>query len=249
MRAISVIQDSHPLKPALDTALSRALLLRVSDGEIPETFRLHLPGRVMAFGKRDVISDGYRAAVHATRAMGFEAIERLAGGRAAVFHEGTIAFSWSIPTPDPRSGIHDRFRALSSLLVGAFARLGVTASIGELPGEYCPGEYSIHTAGRKVMGVGQRLARRAAHIGGVIVVADGRLVRDALLPVYTAMKLDWDPATAGSLQDADPSVTLKRTADAILEELAQQADLVAAGLDSATLRLGEQLAPEHLSPG
>jgi lipoate-protein ligase A len=180
--------------------------------------------------------------------MGFEAVERLAGGRAAVFHEGTLAFSWSSPVTDPRSGIHDRFRHLSELLVRSFARLGISATVGELPGEYCPGEYSIHVDGRKVMGVGQRLARHAAHIGGVIVVSDAKLVRDALVPVYSALNLDWNPATAGALQDADPSVTLQRVGNAILAELAEEADLTPGSLDPATLNLGRSLEQEHLSP-
>jgi lipoate-protein ligase A len=248
MSTISVIRDSHPHAPALDTALSRALLLRVSDGSLGETFRLHLPGRVMAFGKRDVIDPGYGAAVGAARAMGFEAVERLAGGRAAVFHEGTLAFSWSTPAEDPRRGVHERFRRLSGLLLNAFRRLGIPGAVGELPGEYCPGEYSIHAGGKKVMGVGQRLARHAAHVGGVIVVSDGNLVRHALLPVYAALGLEWDPATAGSLQDVDPSITLQGTADAILAELATDTTLVSSRLDPETLALGVQLAPEHHSP-
>ena len=74
------------------------------------------------------------------------------------------------------------------------------------------------------------------------------LVRDALVPVYAAMDLAWDPGTAGSLQDADPSITLARTADAVLEELAQQAHLTRSQLDQQTLDLGSRLAPEHLSP-
>lgn len=248
MRTITVVRDAAPLSPGLDTAMSRALLLRVSDGAVGETFRLHLPGRVMAFGKRDVISPGYHAAVAATRAMGFTAVERLAGGRAAVFHEGTLAFSWSIPTDDPRRGIHDRFRLLSGVLATAFRRLGVAAAVGELPGEYCPGEYSIHAGGRKVMGVGQRLARSAAHIGGVIVVSDGKLVRNALLPVYEALALEWNPSTAGSLQDVDPSITMQRTVDAVLETLSEEADLVPGSLDGPTLSLAASMEAEHLSP-
>jgi lipoate-protein ligase A len=248
MHTISVIHDSYPHSPPLDTALSRALLLRVSEGALGETFRLHLPGRVMAFGKRDAITPGYSAAVRAARAMGFEPVERLAGGRAAVFHEGTLAFSWAMPTPDPRSGVHERFRRLSGLLQRAFRRLGVDGAIGELPGEYCPGEYSIHANGRKVMGVGQRLARHAAHVGGVIVVSDAKLVRNALVPVYAALDLEWNPATAGSLQDVAPSITLQRTADAILDELAEEATLRRAAIDPDTMALGEQLAPEHRPP-
>ena len=40
----------------------------------------------------------------------------------------------------------------------ALQRLGLDARLGELAGEYCPGEFSVNLAGRsKVMGVGQRV--------------------------------------------------------------------------------------------
>ena len=53
----------------------------------------------------------------------------------------------------------------------ALCSLGVDARIGEVAGEYCPGKYSVNARGAtKIMGVGQRLARHAAHVGGVIVV-------------------------------------------------------------------------------
>ena len=65
----------------------------------------------MAFGKRDVVTAGYPEAVRAARAGGFEAIEGVAGGRAAVFHEDTIAFAHATPDADPRSRIDERFEA------------------------------------------------------------------------------------------------------------------------------------------
>ena len=37
------------------------------------------------------------------------------------------------------------------------------------------------------MGVGQRLVRGAAHVGGVVVVDQGDRIRDVLLPVYDAL--------------------------------------------------------------
>lgn len=62
---LRLITAGFPADPGLDIALSRALLLRASDGEIPETFRLNQTGRVVAFGKRDAIAAGYPAAVAA----------------------------------------------------------------------------------------------------------------------------------------------------------------------------------------
>ena len=245
---IDVVREGHASDPGLDTAVSRALLIEASAGQIPETFRLNLPGRVVAFGKRDTLLDGYRRAVRAARTQGFEAVERLAGGRAAAFHEGALAFSWSIPEPDPRSGITARFEQLSSLMVRAFGRLGVDAAVGELPGEYCPGAHSVHAGGRiKLMGVGQRLAKNAAHVGGVVVVSHSKLLRDILEPVYSALGLEWDPNTAGALQDVAPGVTMQEVAGVILDELATIRTPRHTSIERRTMQLAAELAPEHLA--
>jgi lipoate-protein ligase A len=247
-RTIQLIRAGYPDTPGMDTAVSRALLLRASAGEVPETFRLNVPGRIMAFGKRDTIEPGYPKAVAAAREMGFDPVERLAGGRAAVFHEGALAFSWSIPTTDPRPGINERFEMLSGLIVRAFSRLGIEAGVGEISGEYCPGEYSVHHAHRiKLMGVGQRLARHAAHIGGVVMVTDAALARNALVPVYAALGLDWNPATVGSLQEVAPGVTMQSVAAAIEGELLALATLESTHLDEVTVGLAQEFAPEHMS--
>ena len=110
LRPLRLIRDTFPDRPAFDTALSRAILLRVSKGELPETMRLGRPGAMVAFGRRDVASRGYGAAVLAARAGGFEAVERLAGGRAAVFHEQTVAIAHAVADPDPTPRTRCPFR-------------------------------------------------------------------------------------------------------------------------------------------
>ena len=53
----------------------------------------------------------------------------------------------------------------------ALQRLGVDARVGEVPREYCPGDYCVNARGQtKLAGIGQRLIKGAWHIGGVIVV-------------------------------------------------------------------------------
>lgn len=231
----------------LDTALSRVVLQQVGSGVRGPTLRLNPARRIVAFGKHDTLAPGYPTAVRAALDQGFDTIVRLAGGRAAVFHEETLAFSWTIPVENPTAGIHDRFRTISGLMVRAFARLGITSHIGEVPGEYCPGEYSVSVPpGRKVMGVGQRLARRAAHVGGVVVVRDGDAVRDVLIPVYSALGLDWRPSTAGSLADGDPTITVTATAEAILGEADVVLGSVSVGdFDEETMDLARRTPPEH----
>ena len=130
----------------------------------------------------------------AARAQGFEAVLRVAGGRAAVFHEGAIALAHAVPDPAPRKGIHARFEASAALVAAALRRVGVDARVGEVPGEYCPGTYSVNAAGeRKLAGLGQRLIAGASYMGGVLVVSDGARVREVLAPVYDALGLEWEP--------------------------------------------------------
>jgi octanoyl-[GcvH]:protein N-octanoyltransferase len=247
---IQLIGASFPDDPALDTAVSRALLERVAAGDLPETLRLAHPGPMVAFGKQDAVAEAYPEAVRAARDAGFEAVLRLAGGRAAVFHEGTVALAHAVPDPDPRPGIHERFRASADLVTGALRRLGVDARVGEVPGEYCPGGYSVNAGGRtKLAGLGQRLIRGGVHVGGVIVAGGADRVRDALVPVYAALGLEWEPATAGSVAEESPDTGTEEVLAALREEYGRRYELVEAELDAETLALARRLEPEHLAPG
>jgi lipoate-protein ligase A len=245
-RRILLVRDSYPDPPALDTAVSRATLELVSEGSLPETLRLHRPAAIVAFGPRDLVEPGAPAAMAAARARGFAAVERLAGGRAAVFHQGTVAFSWAIPDPSPREGIRARFDELAEIVAEALGSLGVDARIGEVPGEYCPGEHSVNARGeKKLMGVGQRVVARAAHVGGVVVVSGADRVRDVLVPVYAALELPWDPATVGSVEEEVPGTGWDDVAGAILDRFADRFDLDEGRLPDAVLGRAQDLLPRH----
>ncbi|HEX9891967.1 MAG TPA: lipoate--protein ligase family protein [Actinomycetota bacterium] len=226
MRTIRLLLDPHPDPPALDTAISRATLEGVARGSLPETLRLHRPGDVLAFGPRDRVAPGFADAVAAARAHGFSPVERLAGGRAAVFHGGTIALSWAMPANDLRGGIRERFEEVSALLAQAFTSLGVDARVGEVPGEYCPGEHSVNAGGRtKVAGVGQRIVAGAVHVGGVIVVEGSDRIRDVLVPVYRALEIPWRPETTGSLRGEVSGITWQAACEAIVSAFGGPFDL------------------------
>lgn len=231
----------------MDTAISHAILSAVSAGEMGGVLRLFVPEPVVAFGLADRVSDGYPFAVRAARAHGFEAIERLAGGRAAVFHENTLAFAWAIPDPEPKTGIQERFIAIASLMADAFETLGLDVRIGSLPGEYCPGDWSINVGGRvKVMGVGQRLVKRAAHVGGVVVVDEGHRIRDVLIPVYRSLGVDWDPRTAGSLAERAPGLRTTVVEEAIIGAFADRYSLERGVLPDSIVEYAHTLLEQHL---
>jgi octanoyl-[GcvH]:protein N-octanoyltransferase len=216
-------------------------MFRVAARELPETLRIARPGTTVAFAKRDAVAPGYDAAVHAAREHDYEATLRLAGGRAAVFHDGTMEIGHALPDDEPRVGIHERFERTAARLARALARLGVDARVGEVRGEYCPGRYSVNARGAaKLAGIGQRVVGGGSHTGVVLVVEGEDRINAVLRPVYAALGLDWEPATTGSVRGEAPSATWDDVSDAIVTEYAQEYEV-----DAETLELADSLAPEH----
>lgn len=247
MNHLTLIEDGFPHPGAMDVAVSHAVLDLVSRGELGTTFRIHVPGRVVAFGRADRNDAGYRHAVRVAEAHGYSAVERLAGGRAAVFHQSTLAFSWATPDPDPQARTIERFEKISSIMARAFQSLGVDARVGAVAGEYCRGEWSVNVGGRvKVMGVGQRLVRGAAHVGGVVVVDGAYLIRDVLIPIYRSLGIDWDPRTVGALADRSPGLDIPRVRAAILGVLGDEFAIDRTSMPSGVTELAGTMIGHHL---
>ena len=178
------------------------------------------------------------------RRTGFDATLRLAGGRAAVFHDGTMEIGHAVPEEEPRAGIHERFERTAGRLARALGRLGVDARVGEVPGEYCPGRYSVNARGAvKLAGIGQRVVAGGSHTGVVLVVRRGAH-NDVLRPVYDALGLAWAPEVTGPWRRSARARAGARC-EALLAEYARDYELVEAELDDATLALARELAPEH----
>ena len=244
IRQVSLLRH-RAAEPLVDTGISHAILEAVAAGSRPETLRLYTPNRIVAFGRQDTGRPGFGEAVGAARAAGFAPIVRLAGGKAAVFHEATLAFSWAIPIREPRAGIHERFRMVGDMMRDAFRSLGIDARVGEISGEYCPGAWSVNVAGRrKLAGVGQHLVASAAHVGGVVVVGRSDLVNTVLTSVYSALGYEWDPSRTGAL-DEEAAVDTNEVATAIEVEFGRMARLIEAPIEPATLARAHQLAPGH----
>jgi octanoyl-[GcvH]:protein N-octanoyltransferase len=246
---LHLVRQSFGERPELGPAVSRVLLRQVAAGERPELVRIGRPGRVVQFGRRDVVSHGYGAAVGTARKAGYEAVERLAGGRAALYNEGTLSISRAHRDPDPARRTRARFEEVAGLLRSALDELGVDSRIGEVPGEYCPGEFSVNARGAvKLAGLGQRLVSGGAHVGGVLVVDGSAEVRRVLEPVYEAMEIEWAPETTGAVSNEVPGTGLDEAEAAIVAAFEEHFTLVEAELDAETLRAAESLAAEHLSP-
>ena len=179
-------------------------------GELPPTIRIHRPGNEVAFGRQDLASPGYEAAAEAARAAGFAAVERLAGGRAAVFHEGTIAIARAYGDPQPPKRTYARFEEMADLIAAALRGLGVDARVGEVPGEYCPGAYSVNARGAIEAGRHRPAddPRRRPHGRG-----RGRLGRPR------RWRACWSPSTRRS-----SSTGTRRPRASVSEELGREVD-------------------------
>jgi octanoyl-[GcvH]:protein N-octanoyltransferase len=246
--------------PLLDAAIGPALLGQVSRGSGPETLRVYRPRPTLGFSGRDAAGPGIGKAVAAARAMGFLPVRRGPGGRAAAYHQGALCLdhvssdalieraAGGTQAVGPQE-IRPRFLAFGELLVDVLRTLGVDAELGPVPGEYCPGEFSINDGhGHKLVGTAQRLVRGGWLFGTVILVADPEPVREVLITVYDALGLDWDPATVGAVETTVPGVTVDQVKSALLAAYAGLGQLVPGELSGDVIGLARSRFDRHRLP-
>lgn len=219
--------------PEVELATSRRLLSlapRFAEGEV--ALRLHRPSPTMAFGRRDTLLPGYPGAVGSARVFGFAAVTRAVGGRAAAYHRHSIVMELVGGTARPHHGTRDRFIEHAEVIRAVLVDLGVDARVGEIPGEYCPGEFSVNARGEiKLMGAAQRVTREAWLLSAVIQVDDRQSLLDVTTEVYRDLGLEWEPATLGTIADEVRGVDADDVADAILAAYSTCEPLVTMSLD------------------
>jgi octanoyl-[GcvH]:protein N-octanoyltransferase len=243
---VELLRDRHPDDPVLDAAITHALLREVGAGQRPATARVFRPGPTMAFGRLDALDPAtYDAARAAARAHGYAPLLRLGGGHAAGYDEGSVLVEVVRPVATIAEGIGDRFADMTALLVDALAPLGVAARVGELPGEYCAGQWSVNANGVKLAGTAQRSIRGASLVTAMLIVGGGARLRAALIDVYAALGLDWRPATAGAADDLVAGLTAPDAERAVVAALAARERLTAGALAPATVAQAETLRGVH----
>lgn len=189
--------------------------------------RVYVPEPTVAFGQRDTRLPGHAAAVEAVRAHGFAPLTRRAGGRAAAYHHGCVVVDHLCLQEDAAMTQQARFSAFADLFVRAFARMDVPASVGEIPGEYCPGEFSVQGPAAeylvKLAGSAQRVVKGAWLFSTHVVVADAAPLRAVLTDVYRELGMEMDPRTVGGADDVRPGATVDEFVAALRAEYAEWA--------------------------
>jgi octanoyl-[GcvH]:protein N-octanoyltransferase len=243
---VRLVRDGFPDDPALDVAVGHALLERVARRRLGATLRVYRPGPTVAFGRLDTLRVGFGAAVAAARAHGFEPVLRQPGGHAAAYDAGSLCLDVVRPEAEAIPALQARFEEAGALLAGALRGLGVDARVGEVPGEYCPGQWTVSARGRvKLAGTAQRLVRGGSLLGAVVVVRGGARVRAVLEAVNARIGIEWDPATAGAAEDEVPGLGVDAVERAVLDAYAAREPLEDGALDTATVARARALAAER----
>ena len=227
-RTLKWVEQDVSLGVAEDLSYSTALLRAVQHGTLTGPIvRIYRPQPTVSFGQQDVRLDGYEQARQLGERHGFAPVVRRVGGRAAAYHPGSLVIDHIQPEDDAMFGFRNRFAYFGELLTATLQQLGVDAAVGEIPGEYCAGEYSVHAvldSGQriKLAGTAQRVVKGAWLFSTSLVVENGRSVREVLTDVYAALGLDFEPSTAGAAADAVPGLTVDDVTDELLAQYQQR---------------------------
>lgn len=208
-QARAVMLEDQPLAggPAHDAVLGPVLLARGLD-DAREIVRIHRPEPTAAFSRRDTRRPGFDRAAAACRELGFEPVVRPQGGQLAAYHRGSVVIDHVVRESNPSAGLRGRFERFAELHSAVLAGMGLDARIGELPGEYCPGEFSVNAAGAvKIVGSAQRITRDGWLFSTVIQVTGSEAIREVLTRAYDEIGYELDPLTIGSVEDFLPGIT------------------------------------------
>lgn len=227
-------------------SLARVLLDEVRAGTRPGVLRIYRPEPTVAFGARDRFLPGFPAAVEAARAHGFTPVLRSLGGRVAPYHRGSLVIDHIEPAETLLSGTQGRFTDFGAMYAQVLRSLGIDARLGEIPGEYCPGEHSVNVAGRiKAIGTAQRVTAAGWLFSSSIVVTDPDPIRAVLTDVEAALGIEWDPATGGSISEVHPEVTVEEVAEAFDAAYGTAFEVVAGQIDVTTLAAAAEYRGKH----
>ena len=242
--------------PATAYGYVRAVFDQVALGTRPATVSITPSIRHVGVTRRDTFRPGFDAAVRAAEGMGYPVLVRSAGGGATAADAGTFGFSVIRPADASEAGrtIGERYDEAADLVLGAFSRLRVRdAAVGEVRDEFCPGDHSVRVGdregGMKVVGIAQRITRRATSVGGIVLVEGEAELARVLEVVYGAMRLPFRPESVGSLRRAGHKVGTEGVIEAFALEAERRYGAARVPLDQRTLGLARGEGGQYLIAG
>lgn len=199
------------------------LLREVAAGTIAagRVVRLSAPAPTVALSRRESHLPGFETARRAALERGFAPVLRPTGGRAVAYDQTCIVFDVVVREDEGTIDQARFFREIGGALAAALGTLGVDARLGDVPGEYCPGEFSINARGAvKLIGTSQRAMRGARLLSGMLPLGGVERFVDVLAVVNAALDLEWTPSTFGSLGAEAGGIPRRTVEDALVAALA-----------------------------
>ena len=230
----------------------RTIFDQVASGARPATVSITSSTRHVGVTRRDTFRPGFPDAVEAAGELGYPVLVRSSGGGATAADLGTFGFSIIRPADKRESGrgIRDRYDEAARFVLAAFSRLGVMAEVGEVREEFCPGDHSIRIGdgenGMKVVGIAQRITRRATSVGGIVLVEGERELARVLGRVYGAMHLPFRPESVGSLHRAGYERSPRHAIEAFATEAERIYGAIHTPIDEKTLALASREGGQYL---
>lgn len=238
--------------PATAYGYQRAVFEEVASGIRSEVVSITPSTQHLGVTRRDTFRPGFERAVQAAGEEGYPVLVRGAGGGATAAGAGTFGFSIIRPSDGREAGcsIQDRYDEAAALALGAFERLGVLAEVGEVRDEFCPGDHSIRLGnwknGAKIVGIAQRITRRATSVGGIVLVHGEKELARVLERVYTVMNLPFRADSVGSLRQAGCEATVEEVIEAFTEEAKLRYEATRVPLNASLLETARRDGVQHL---
>jgi octanoyl-[GcvH]:protein N-octanoyltransferase len=201
------------------------------------------------FSRRDTNAPGFAQAVAAAKRSGFQVAVRPAGGRAVAYTTEALVIDHVRHEPVALTGKQTRFEHFAALYTGTLQGLGIPAAIGAVPGEYCPGAYSVNVGGcRKVVGTAQRVLRNAWLFSTLIVLGDEHRLQPVLRDVYDLLGQPFDECSVGSVGAEMAGLQASDLIDALVQSCT--GGRTESFNHETTLNLAHELLPGHVvTPG
>lgn len=206
-----------------DLAISLRMLKYVAaNPETPRLIRAYHPEPTVAFSRRESLLPGFPAAVSAAASRGFTPVIRPAGGRAVAYDQSCLIVDL-VNAEDGGYGGRDNeshFKTIGNQFADALRELGVDARVGPVPGEYCPGTYSVNARDQvKLVGTAQRVTRGARLLSASIPIAETGSLIDVLIDVNRELDFAWHERTFGSVLGEVSGVTAVDVTETIVHAL------------------------------
>jgi octanoyl-[GcvH]:protein N-octanoyltransferase len=247
---MKLIRGPVSREQALEMAFAYALVRQANAEEFDEVLRLYQPlAPAVVFSRRDTKTPRFAQAVAVAQRSGFQVAVRSAGGGAVAYTTEALVIDHVRHEPQALTGQQTRFERFAALYAGTLRGLGIPAVIGAVPGEYCPGAYSVNVRGcKKVVGTAQRVLQNAWLFSALIVLGDESRLQAVLQEVYDLLDQPFDECSVGSVGAEAAGLRATDLIDALVQSYT--GGRTESFNHEMTLNLAHKLLPGHVvTPG